>query len=662
MRPLAEVLQVRQGHQAVQVHQTLLGLGQQDDVPALADGTALESPVQVPVGVESQRLRLAEHPRQAQGCGGSVVHRAVRVLEAHAQLLAQGAQLVGFRVRIELARQGQRVEHRRVEFHSQPGQLRPQHRPVEGGVVRRDRAVPDKRHQLGNRGLRALLVGHHVVGDVRQFDDLLRDGHVRVHEHREGIGHVLSHQPHGADLDDPADPRVEAGGLEVQDHDRALGGPLVRLLHGVAFVDQIALAARNQLDLVRRGRREGRRERLQDAVVGDGHRGVAPLRGALDQLLRRRQRVHRGHVGVHVQFHALHGRLVLPDVLVHGHQVAHGHAQFVREIVEGALAAYAHMHAHGQLVHLLLDGLLLLLGHRRELLVFLRLAEALPVGQKALAEHRRGVVRHGEGHQQRLAAAQLPRLQLHDVALHHHDAAVLGQLPDRHGLVRDGPPEDRLAGLGLFLLPLAALRGLGLAALGAQVFEADGLRQPMADLLAQLPDPPLLVPGHRELHLQGNAKNIHDRLPQALADAVARHIVHGETVREGQRHAPVLAAPVDLVHPGHGARIVALQEILQHLPVAVDMRAKILRQRGAHDPQRQRLSRKEPHQQRLHLQEGLLLHQRPRAEGQIDFILAAYINHLRGVQLVPQVGECLIDLFHQVFIAHGVCSSGAYRP
>ena len=63
------------------------------------------------------------------------------------------------------------------------------------------------------------------------------------------------------------------------------------------------------------------------------------------------------------------------------------------------------------------------------------------------------------------------------------------------------------------------------------------------------------------------------------------------------------------------------------------MRQKILRQRGTHYPQGQRLLGKYLPQNTLHLQERRFLHQYVALECDVHLPLWAQVYHMRGMQL-----------------------------
>ena len=380
---------------------------------------------------------------------------------------------------------------------------------------------------------------------------------------------------------------------------------------------------------------------------------MPPLRRAGDQVLHRGHRVHGGHVGVHVQLDALLLRPVLALDLLDLDQVAHGDRELAGIAVVAALAAQADGHADADPAELFLNGLALLVGDGRLLLLVLLAPapEGPAVAQEALAQHGGGAVGDREGQQHGLAAAQFLRLHLEDLALDDHDAGLGGELLHLDGAVGDGAAEDRLAD-GIVLLAARLLLGLvGLVA-AAELLQADGLGQGAALGGAHLLHLALLVAGDGQLHPHVGGEDVPDRLAQAGGGVLAGHVGARKLVGEGQRHAVAAAAPVDVRHPGHGAGVIPAQEIDQHLLVGADVGLEVVSEVGADHAQGEPALREGRAQDLFHAQEGLLLHQLVRVEGDVALVKGADKNHLRRVELPAQVGEFPVDPLHQIFIAH----------
>ena len=667
----AEIVQVTNGYQAVEVLHALLGFHQQDDMEALPDGPTLESFVEAAQGVDAPLPGLLVHFGQAQGGGGGVVDGPVGVFQAHAQVLAHAAQLVALHVGVELAGKGEGVQHRRLPLQPQPPQLRPQQGSVIVGVVGRDGAIPDEFHELGDGGLRGLLVGEHHVGDAGDLGNLGLEGLLGVHQDAQGVRHRAPHQLHRADFNDPGGIGVQPRGLKVQDDDRLVKVPVVRVLDDLRLVDEVALAAGDELDILALHGIEGRREGLHHPVVGDGHGGMPPLDGPLDEVSRGGQGVHGGHVGVHMQLHALFLGGVLPLHALHGHHVPHGNGQLMGEVVVEAFPAHLHVHAHLDLLHLVHNGLALLggdgFGGR---VVVLLAAKAVAVAQEGLAQDGGGIVRDGKGQQQQFPALELLGFQLEDVPLHGNQARVAGELLHLHGALGDGPAQDGLAqgmvghhggqgrpGLGLGFGLVALLGGLALPLFGGflpgllfrgrallQLGQGIGLLLGLAALLPQGGQPCLLIPGHGQLHLHLDAEDVLHRLHQPCGHPLPAHELQGKGVREGQGNPLPVAAPVHLIHPADGGGIIPLEEVHKHLLVVLNMRQEILSQGGADHPQGQGALGEHLPQHPFHFQEGGLLHQHVALEGDVHLPLGLHVDHVGGVQLPLELGQLVVNL------------------
>lgn len=154
---------------------------------AFADGAALEGVQVAEFGEPVLFLGDFEHLRQTVRRRGRVVDGAVGVFQAHAQRLADALQFERFEFRQQLARQGQRIQNRRVELAPQPAQLRFEQLAVKRGVVGGNRGIADEVHQLRDSGLRRLLIRQHHVRNARDFGDFRPQGNFRVHQNRQRI-------------------------------------------------------------------------------------------------------------------------------------------------------------------------------------------------------------------------------------------------------------------------------------------------------------------------------------------------------------------------------------------------------------------------------------------------------------------------------------------
>ena len=75
-----EIFEVGFGDHVVQVGHAVLGSGEQHDMPGVSQGVAGGHVVQVAELFRALALSLLDHPGQAMGGGGGVVHGAVGVL------------------------------------------------------------------------------------------------------------------------------------------------------------------------------------------------------------------------------------------------------------------------------------------------------------------------------------------------------------------------------------------------------------------------------------------------------------------------------------------------------------------------------------------------------------------------------------------------------
>ena len=187
---------------------------------ALADGTALELFIQFIQVMHAVFFAFIVHPSQAvcRRCG--IMHGAVGIFEADAQALAERPEFMGFHVGVELARKGQRVQHRPLPCEPQTPELSLKNRTVKSGVMGSDRGVPDEFHKLWNHGFSAFLVGKHIVRDTGELGHFRRYGHMRIDENRQGILNGTAHQAHCTDFNGAAGAGVQASRLKIQNNDR----------------------------------------------------------------------------------------------------------------------------------------------------------------------------------------------------------------------------------------------------------------------------------------------------------------------------------------------------------------------------------------------------------------------------------------------------------
>ena len=341
---------------------------------------------------------------------------------------------------------------------------------------------------------------------------------------------------------------VETCGLHVQHHvGRAVQRAASVALHDSGGVlDEVALAAGDQLDAILLGRAEGLREGLHHAVVGDGDGLVAPLRRLLDEVAGRCAGVHGGEGGVQVQLHALFSRGVLAHGLLRRLDVRGHQHHLVLEFVVAVAAAHgdpvAVLQTRAQCVGLGLNGLGAVVA-------------AALAAQKQLAVDRGGAVREGEGDDLRLTVLRLAHLKGGDLAAHHQAAHILGDLPHLDDGIVDHLAVERVRGrrCGFLSVALQVLGGVHGQHLGF-------LRPGGVDLL----NAALVVAGALELHLH---RKIEESLKKLLEHAV--HALHAQVLRAlaaGDVHGQCIALQLPCaaaVQEVHCAGTVVGQQLLQ---------------------------------------------------------------------------------------------------
>ena len=175
-----------------------------------------------------------------------VIHRAVRD--------ARAAKGVGHVLEAVSREPGQRDSREGQGIHPQVAHLTPaghalDERPVERGVVGKHRRPAHEPGQLRHGILRRWRVCDVRVADVRERDDVLGDGHARVHEGAEPVRDRAAAQARGGNLGQLAVRERQARRLGVEDDDivlkqakllrlRPLGEPPVPLGHRLRRVRQ----------------------------------------------------------------------------------------------------------------------------------------------------------------------------------------------------------------------------------------------------------------------------------------------------------------------------------------------------------------------------------------------------------------------------------------
>ena len=547
-RRAVEVVQMALADQAVQVGDARLAGGQQDDVIRLLAGVDGVAGVQLPQqGDVLLTLDFGQHLHQHQRGGARVVHGAMRVGQADAQHLADVAQLVVFEVGILVAGQRQRVQRRELERLADQREGAAEEGQVELGVVGHQHRALAEFRKLGHDLLQRALVAEHGGGDAGDLHDLVRQWATGVDQLGE-FGHLHAvFEAHRTDLDDLVGVGVQAGGLHVQHHiGGAVDGFTRSALDDVGLVlDQIALAAGDQLDAGLFGRAEGLGEALYHAVVGDGDGLVAPRGGLFDQVGGGGAGVHVAESGVQVQLDALfgggvhaHGLFGLHDVVDHEHHLA---LEVVVAIAAAGGDPLAVLERGGQNVGLRLNALGAVVA-------------GAPSAQKQLAVDRAEAVGHEEGDDLALAVLGVAHVEAGALAAHGAAAHVLGDLVHGDDGVVDGATVDRVLGDGLLRAGLNGLcrvhgQRLGLAGAG----------------LGDFADAALVVAGDADFHRAVDAEQlVHQPFQQPVGTAgLQEGLTLGAGDADGQPVGGQLPVPDVPVDERHGGGALVAHQLLQ---------------------------------------------------------------------------------------------------
>ena len=685
-----EVAKVAVGNEVVEVLHAFLAGAEQNDMVALPDGIAADDGVDVLEGCGALFLGRVKHACKALGRGRRVVYGPVRVFERYAEQPAYRAELVALLLRIELAREGERIQHRCVEAHAHALALGLKHAHVKGRIVRGHGAVPDEVQELSHALGGAFLAAEHQVRNAGDFADFGLEGHAGVAQKAQLAHDLPVFQLDGAHFDDAVHGVRKPRGFKVQHHDGAVDGAVVRVGYDGDQVAQIPLHAGNELDALLLGRAEGRGEGLRAAVVGDGHGGVAPFGRLCNEHAGVRGGIHGGHGGVHVQFDALFGGGI--HALDFGHllHVAHAYGQFVQKRVHAAVSPEAHAHAVFDLTNLLHHPRPLLLGGGIGRFAARGTAHAVVV--KGLAVDGGGIVIDGEGGQHRFATLEfLGIVHAGHGALDDHDTAVLGQLTDRDGHIAHGATFEHRAALGCGRLFGRGCAGSGMCRArgrsgrrgraGAFARRAAEQRGSLGVQLGVIPrrrlvvgrgrgsegkapiGPHLLHPGlalaaYGQRHGGAHAEDIIDGLRQLLVQVVRAKKAHRDLVRTGEQNPPVLQAPAGIGNPGGQRGALAAQKIGQDRFVAVQVGKKLFAQGGAGDAQRHRQPGKQLTQPALQQQVVVLGNQLITQKAHIGLVGGFLIEHALNMQLATQGRNRFLKKMKQLGFVHWYASAG----
>ena len=226
-----------------------------------------------------------------------------------------------------------------VKWKRLPGRVLPDKAGIKACVVRHQHTALAESEKFRQYFLNGRCARHHFIVDAGELFDLKRDGHLRVHKGRKPVHDlplaVFHLHFYGADLNDLIFHRGKARGFNIEYHI----APVQRLAFSICddllqIVHQIGLHTVNHLEKVVPVRvlvpgllpffllrlpqivyeMVGVREGLHHAVVRDGDGRMAPLIGALHDVLHLGNAVHVAHLGMAVQLHPLAEAVILTAV------------------------------------------------------------------------------------------------------------------------------------------------------------------------------------------------------------------------------------------------------------------------------------------------------------------------------------------------------------
>ena len=276
--------------------------------------------------------------------------RAVMLKRSDLQRLGKHIQLDLCHVREQDARHLHRVNRGEFALNPQTIASLADERHIKSGVVRHERQTAGKIQKRRERFGQLGRLAHGLIRNAGQLGDVRRNRLVRIDIGLKFVDDLAVADLDRGDFRDLLAVRTQTGGLGVK-ADKGLGQRrVVFAAHDgdrLAVVDIVRLDAVQHLevDFVALDRVHRVRKRLRTAVVGDRNRGVSPLLRALHQLFHRRDAVHCGHIGVHVQFHALVLAVVHAHLLRALENTRRFHDGFLHVVVVGDLALHGQIHA-----------------------------------------------------------------------------------------------------------------------------------------------------------------------------------------------------------------------------------------------------------------------------------------------------------------------------
>ena len=444
----AEVLQIGIGNQMVQISQTYLIFGEQNDMP----GLSVSDP---PAGAQTHHGRvdglqgvdvvlLLQHLHELghdKAAGHGVIPGPVVVEVRQIQGVGYNVQLEFVQVPQKVLGQNQGVGGGVLIFKALPLTLRPDEAGVKVRIVGHQHPIADKIQEFWQYFFNFRCACQHFLRDARQLHDLPLQMPLRVYEGLETVDFLPIFQNYRADFDDAVSFGGQAGGFQIEGHELVMKGHVLIAVHHNAVihvVDIISFAAVENFNCLIGARHlggllpfhgvQGVSKGLAAAVVGDGDGPVPPGRCLLDGSIGGGQGVHVGHGGVQMQLHPLHAfRRVFSfrqTAGLHGVGLEH---HFVLKPILDELALHPKNRAD---IHIFQNGFCLVCLH------------------KPANADRIGIVGHVEFYHIGVALFQLLVVNVEHLSLHDHCAHIHRQILHGHGVSLEGLAVEGLAGGG----------------------------------------------------------------------------------------------------------------------------------------------------------------------------------------------------------------------
>ena len=137
---------------------------------------------------------------------------------AEVKIAREIVQFVIFEVGIEMTRQRQRIQIRRIEGNSLPFCGLADKADVKISVMGNQQTVAYKIKEFGQNFGNQRRILNHIVGDRGQARNLLGNGHLRIDKGVEGIQHLAVLDKHGADFGNGTGAVGKTRGFDIKYH------------------------------------------------------------------------------------------------------------------------------------------------------------------------------------------------------------------------------------------------------------------------------------------------------------------------------------------------------------------------------------------------------------------------------------------------------------